>query len=732
MQEPNSKLTIEDPPVRTFCRVCEPACGLVAHVENGRLTKLSPDREHPVTEGFACHKGIAGAAIHNDPDRVNHPLARTGDGFETVAWDAALSDIGERLREIVGQSGAQVVSAYTGNPSGFNVLARPAASRFFRRLGVVDEFGSGTQDCANKFAGSEAVFGSRTIHPIPDLERTDFLLILGENPAVSHMSFLGIADPMKVLRRARKRGAEIWFVDPRRNESVVPSVGDVLQIRPDTDLYLLAAMICEVDRAGLLDRDVLARRGRDVEGLLEFVGKYPAERVADIVGVPAEQIASLARAFASAESASVHMSRGVNMGRQGTLCYWLVHMLSFVTGNLDRRGGNVLSEGFYFNAKSGRADFSETFKETPWGSLRAGQLPGNLMARAIRERGIRALFVLAGNPVLSIAGEQEIRDALAGLDLLVCIDIYRNATGELADYVLPAVDMYEREDLNLNGLGLQHRPWVQYTDRVVEPRFERKEEWWMFARLEQEMGFPSILDLESEEERHQQLWGKFDHMLRSRGHSFDELRASPTGIQFGDHEPGQFYERHLQTEDSKVDCCPAAFTSALERAEDLFVDSLERLGDELLLITRRDKYMHNSWYANVEIMKPEGWNRTFVYVHPQDAERLQLVEGEQAKIGNSNGELTAEVKLDADLRPGVVAIPHGWGNARTPGMRLAQATAGENVNRVLPSGLGSFEPLSSQAHMTGIPVTVAPAARTASAEAREVNDASEEIAETMS
>ncbi len=691
---------------RTFCRVCEPACGLVATVEDGRLVQLAPDREHPITEGFACHKGIAGKDIHHDPDRVNTPLTRTSEGFRSASWDDALRGIASRLQEIVAESGGEAVSAYIGNPSGFNVLSRPAAQRFLARVGVKEQFGSGTQDCANKFAGSEAVFGSRTIHPIPDFERTNFLLILGENPAVSHMSFLGIADPMKVLRRARKRGAEIWFVDPRRNESVVPSVGDVLQVRPDTDLYLLAAMICELDRSDLIDRDVVARHGRGVDALLDFVRRYPPERVAPVVGVSAEEIVSLARAFGRAGSASVHMSTGVNMGRQGTLCYWLVHMLAFVTGNLDRAGGNVLSEGFYLNARSGRADFADNFRDTEWGSLRAGQLPGNVMAQAIREKGIRALFVMAGNPILSIAGEADLREALESLDLLVCIDIYRNATGELAHWVLPAVDMYERQDLNLTGLGLQHRPWVQWTDRVVEPQFDRREEWWMFARLEQEMGFPSVLDLATEGEQQEQLWGKFDHMLRSRGHSMDELREAETGICFGDHAPGRFYSDHLQTEGGRVDCCPEAFAGALERAEGLFEEALELGTDQLLLITRRDKYMHNSWYANVELMKRAGPDRTFVYLHPEDAARLGLAEGVAARISNAQGGLQAEVKLDADLRPGVVAIPHGWGNAETPGMAVAQKTAGENVNVVLPSGPGSFEPLSSQAHMTGIPVSV--------------------------
>ena len=693
--------------VHTFCRVCEPACGLVADVEDGRLVRLAPDSEHPVTEGYACHKGLAGLDIHHDPDRVNHPLARTDGGFRRVGWDEAFSGIARRLQEILDESGPDAVAAYVGNPSGFNVLARPAIQSFLGQLGVSRTFGSGTQDCANKFVGSEAVFGSSTLHPIPDFEHTDYVLILGENPAVSHMSFLGIADPMAVLRRARKRGATIRFVDPRQIESAVGSVGDVVQIRPDTDVYLLAAMLCEIDRTVGFDEEAVSAHGRNVEGLRAFVRRFPPERVSSQTGIAVAEIETLARDFATAPSASIHMSTGVNMGRQGTLAYWLLHALSFVTGNLDRRGGNILSEGFYLNAKAGRARVEDGYHETVWGTLRKGALPGNLIAEEILDlqRPIRALFVAAGNPVLSIGGEEKIRRAFESLDLLVTVDIYRNATGEMAHYVLPATDMFEREDLNLNGLGLQHRPWVQWTGPVVEAQAERREEWWIFSRLCQEMGFESVLDGDQSDIQ-DGLWGKLDHMLRTRGHSFEELKASRHGIRFADHSPGRFFERHIQTEDRRLDCCPAAFAEALERAEELFRE-LEETPLGLSLITRRDKYMHNSWYSNVESLKPPHHDRTFLYMHPSDADERGLDEGEMARLSNENGEIEVEVRFDPALLAGVVAVPHGWGNKETPGMRVARRSPGANVNRLLPTGPGSFEPLSSQSHMTGVAVEVA-------------------------
>ena len=690
--------------IHTFCRVCEPACGLVASVRDGRLESLRPDRDHPVTRGFACNKGLAGVEIHHDPDRLNHPQRRRADGgFERVSWDDAVDGISARVREIIAAHGQNAVASYIGNPSAFNTLAGPAAGAFFAQLGTKRGFSSGTQDCANKFAGSEAVFGSSTIHPIPDLAHTELLLVFGANPRVSHGSFISIADPARAFKDARKRGAKLWFVNPRESESAEP--GETILIRPDTDVYLMAALLCELDRIGALDDATLRAHGVHVDELRAFAARYPADRAAGVTGIPAETVRGLARQIAAANGVSVHVSTGVNMGRQGTLAYWLSHMLSFATGNLDRRGGNILSVGFYEAAKAGRREFEQSFAETEFGRLRKGSLPGNLLSHAILDSDtpVRALFVLAGNPLLSIGGEARLREAFDSLELLVCIDLYQNATGEYADWLLPSTDMFERADVNITGLGLQHEPWIQFTEAVVPAQAERREEWWIFARLAQALGLRSPLDQGPGPD----LWGRIDHMLKTRGHSLEALRAAPQGLVFEPLTPGSFYEKQLQTKDGKVDCCPPAFAEALERAERLFGE-LEAEGlARLKLITRRDPYMHNSWYANIEKMKRGERDRNRLYVHPFDAAAHGLAEGAKARIWNESGELTLEVTCDPSLMRGVVALTHGWGNRGSTGMRIAARTPGVNANALLPIGPGSFEPLSSQAFMTGIPVNLA-------------------------
>ena len=241
--------------VRTFCRICEPSCGLVAQVDDGVLVKLSPDREHPVTKGFSCHKGLAAVDLHADPDRLDHPQLRSPDGaWTTVSWDEAMAHTATRLRDIQAQHGDDAIAAYVGNPMAFNALGSLHVGQLLRALGVRRSFSSGTQDCANKFVASEAVFGSSNVHPIPDLEHTDLCLIIGENPRASQASFYSVPNVLGELRRATARGARIVFVNPRRIETLDRGIGDTVLIRPDTDVWFLAALLHEIDRLGGFDR----------------------------------------------------------------------------------------------------------------------------------------------------------------------------------------------------------------------------------------------------------------------------------------------------------------------------------------------------------------------------------------------------------------------------------------------------------------------------------------------
>lgn len=694
--------------VRTFCRICEPSCGLVATVDDGRLVKLSPDRAHPVSEGFACHKGLAMVDLHHDPDRLDHPGVRSpGGGLADVSWDDAMTTIGTRLREIQQQHGPASVAAYVGNPTAFNALGQQHIGQFHRAAGIRRTFSSGTQDCANKFVASEAVFGSSLVHPIPDLERTDLCIVIGENPRASQASFYSVPNVLGKMRRAAGEGTRFVFVNPRRVETPDGGVGDTLQLRPDTDVWFLASLLHAIDVRGGFDESVLDRHGAHVDGLREFISRYPAERTAPVTGVAASTVDELADAWVATPRASVHASTGLNMGRQGTLAYWLVHMLSFATGRLDVQGGNLKSDGFFPNAASGRGVTERRYVDTEFGRLRAGNLPGTLMADAIldADEPIKAMFVWAGNPLLSIAGQDRLAKAFEQLELLVVIDIYPNATSEYADVVLPCTDMYEREDLNVVNIGTSHQPYAQYTPAVVEPQADRRPEWWIAQRLVQEVGGDSLLD-----EDEPDPWGKWAHLLqRGSGLALDDLRTSEPVAVLDAPAPGRFYDDQVQTDDGRVDCRPGAFDAAIVRCEELFADAeAAATAGTLHLIHKRDVWMHNSWMANLERMHRGGRTANPLGMDPDDAQRLGLGDGDDVVVTSEHGEVTATVEFDDSLMPGVVSMVHGWGHDASPAMKVASSHPGTNPNALLPHGPGSFEPLSSQAHMTGIAVTVAP------------------------
>ncbi|MFT7686178.1 MAG: anaerobic selenocysteine-containing dehydrogenase [Candidatus Azotimanducaceae bacterium] len=696
----------------TFCRVCEPSCGLIAEVEGDEIISLKPDKDHPISQGYACHKGLATLEIHNDPDRLSYPLVRNGDEFKRANWDDAAEAIATALSKIRSQYGSEAIASYSGNPLAFNTLAGPAISSFLVKNGIRTNFSSGTQDCTNKFAGSEAMFGSSTIHPIPDIENADFLLLFGTNPRISNMSFVSIADPMKALRAARKRGADIRFVDPRINESV-KGIGEIIHVNPDTDVYLMAAMLNHLNATSQFDDEYLNKHGDNVEGLTDFISRYDPERVASVIGIPEDEIRQLANDFAGAEKAAIYMSTGVNMGRQGTLAYYLLFMLSMVTGNLDRVGGNFYSLGFYAAAKAGKSQSDNPFFESPYGEMRRirGSLPGNMMADMIlaEDKPIKAMIVTSGNPLISVGNSQRLREAFESLELLIVIDIYHNATAELADFVLPATGMYERQDVNICGLGMQAKPYVQYTDFIVPPQKERKPEWWILGRLEQALGFESILDGAQGEELDQSsvpnLFGRTDHMLRQSGLSINELREMPSGTAvLPENKPGKFYTDWIQTESQRVDCSPPSLADSKLECERIF-NELDNEDGQLKMISRRTNYMVNSWFHNVPSLKRKHQLVNPLYMHPEDARARNLGEGSKVQIKNDNGSIASTVSLDNGLKLGTVAMTHGWGHDQTR-MNVAKAHAGVNANELLPSGIGSFEKISNQAFMTGIPVDV--------------------------
>lgn len=700
--------------VHTFCRLCEPACALIAEVSESGISELRPDKEHPVHKGFACHKGLSFLDVHYDPDRLDYPLRKAkgknsdGPDFVRISWDEAFQEIAGKLQAIQERYGPSAIAAYTGNPASYTTATYQKASSIISSMGCRMKFSAGTQDCSAKFAASEGIYGSLMFHPIPDLLHTDYFLSIGSNPMVSHMSFVHVSDPMEKLKDIRRRGGTIRFVNPRIIESSTPETGDVLLIRPDTDFYFLAGVLHEMLFEIGFDRAAVEARSRNIDGLLKFVSAYPPDRVAPVTGIGADTIRQVAKEFTDAPRASIHMSTGVNMGRQGALAYWMLNMISLVTGNLGRQGGNVYSPGFFPMAKFIRKKTDNPYFDSPHGEIRLiGQdLPATLLPDMIvrDEDPIRALIVLAGNPVLSLAGGDRLREAMMQLDLIVVIDIFRTATGEMADYILPATDWLEHEDINSlqAAVGAALEPYVQYTPAVEAPKGERRDDWWILARIAQEMGKPTMLD-----DPDPNPLEKIEKLLAESGLSINQLKSLPcqTAV-LPPINPDDLFEIGIQHPDGLVDCCPVILHRGFERAEALLGELQSESPDQLKLITRRTNYMMNSWLHNVSRFKGSVHQINPLWINPEDAAKLDLYEGDRVEVYNENGAIDADLVFDTTLRRGVVSMSHGWGHRGAKGLRIAQKHHGVNVNQLAPTGPGSYDTLSNQTHMTGLNVSV--------------------------
>jgi len=398
------------------------------------------------------------------------------------------------------------------------------------------------------------------------------------------------------------------------------------------------------------------------------------------------------------------MSTGVNMGRQGTLAYWLVQMLSLITGNLGRRGGNIYSPGYFPAATVGKPKTDNPFYDSPFGEMRriAGSLPGNLLAEHIESGLVKGLVCMSGNPVLSMAGEPRLQAALQQLELLVVVDIYPNATANHADFLLPATDWLERADVNSLSLGFQPEPYVQYTDAVVPPAFERQPEWRIFGRLLQALGLPSELD-----QPHADPMAKIDRQLAHSDLSLADLKARPSHtITLPEPEPHLLFELAVHHDGARVDCFPPLIEKGIAACAEIFDELKNEAPDTLKLITLRTNYMVNSWLHNLPALKRDVALDNPLHMHPEDVARLGLREGVEVTVSSAQGNIIATVRADEDLRPGVVAMTHGWGHANNPRLSVAHNHPGTNVNALLPTGPGSYDPLSNMSFMTGIPVDV--------------------------
>jgi formate dehydrogenase len=721
---------------QTFCRICESLCGLEVSVDDGVVREIRPNPRHVATSGFACIKGLNQHKMYGSPDRLRYPEKRTGNRWERISWEQAISEIGSRVRGLIDSRGADSIAMYVGTAAGFGMLHPIFAQGFMQGVGSNSMYASATQDCANKFAVAHQVYGFPFTQPFPDVDRTECLVVVGANPVVSKWSFLQVPNAGKRLREIEARGGKVWVVDPRRTETAKVA-GEHVAIRPNSDVYFYLSFLHELIASGGVDAQRVAQHTTGFDAVEKLVQDWPPERTAPLTRISAEKLREVVRSYRLADGAALYSSTGVNMGTHGSLCFWLQEVINAASGNLDRAGGTLVGHGIIDFAKFGvRSGMFVKDVRSRIGGFRSvnDAFPGGILADEILtpgERQVRALFVTGGNPLITMPNAGRLKRAFEDLDLLVTLDIYKNETGSLAHYVLPSTSPFERPDLLFAFplfMGMQSRPYLEATEPVLPPDGEQRDEASIYLDLCRAAGTPifgsrpaqKLLEWMQVFDRRRRrgrggLPGVPQELLLSlllrvsRAGSFRKLLAHPDGQLRPAWRGGDFLGERLVTPDRKVQLAPHALVEQARGLESDFVRQVER-GDQLLLVTKRSHETHNSWTHNIEehVSGTRGTNH--LYLHPADAERLGLAEGELADVLTQTAAVRIPVKLLSDLSPGTAALPHGWGHQHASGLSVASRTTGVNVNLLAADGPDAIERISGMAHLTGFPVEVRPAA----------------------
>ena len=706
---------------------------MIATVTDGKLVQLRPDAEHPITRGFSCPKGIEFVHVQNDPDRLLHPMRRTPAGeFERISWATALDEIGAKLRAVRDSYGGQSIGWYAGNPSAFSHSHAIWAGGFVRGLGSKHLYTPNTQDTSSRFVASHLLYGSPTIFPLPDLNRTAFLLMVGANPLVSRGSLVAAGNLRDKLTGIVGRGGRVVVVDPRRTETA--KAFEHVAVRPDGDAWLLLAMLHVIFADGLADLGTAARQAAGIDVLRTAAARCTPENAELRCGVPADEIRTLARDFATAPTAVAYGRTGACLGTHATLVNVLLDALTVLTGNLDRPGGMVFARApIDFTALAARLGLAtfDTYRSRV-GDLPEvlGQLPAPLMAAEIETPGpgqLRALIVSAGNPLLSVPGAQEFERALGKLDLQVGIDLYLNETHRHADYVLPATTFYERDDVPLPLSEIQLTPFIQWTEAVVAPRGEARDDWRIIDDLARQLGFAAVGGVAAKwigtgrlaRLAHRTMGvgvrrvtptkivdallraGRDgDHFgLRRGGLTLAKLRAQPRGIVLADHVDTGVLGKRVKHKDRRVHLGDERIAAELTR----LLESPAASSDfPLLMIGRREVRSHNSWLHNTPRFQDSA-RRHRALVNPIDASNVGAADGATVRVVSARGAIELPIELSDDVAPGTIAVPHGWGH-RDAGWHTANAAGGANVNELTSSAPDDMEKLSGMAHLNGVPV----------------------------
>jgi anaerobic selenocysteine-containing dehydrogenase len=729
-----------------ICPLCEACCGLEVHTRDERITGIRGAANDIFSHGYICPKGYALKDLHEDPDRLRTPLVRRGGELLPASWDEAFAEIERRLLPILAAHGRDAVALSVGNPSAHKIGLLLYFNRMAKALGTKNVFSASTLDQMPKQLSSGLMFGHWLSIPVPDIERSEWMLVIGANPMVSNGSLWTVPDFRGKAKALRARGGKLVVVDPRRTETA--AVADEHHfIRPGGDVFLLAAMVHTLFDEGLVRPGRLQPLLEGVAALRAAVQPFVPERVAARCGLAAATIRRLARELAAAPRAAVYGRLGTCTQSYGSLCSWLVDVLNALTGHLDEPGGAMFPHAAAFAENTagppgrGRGVTTGRHRSRVSGAPEVwGELPMTVLAEEIETPGagqVKALITVASNPVLSAPGGPRIAAALEGLDFMVSLDIYCNETTRHADVILPGMSPLEHSHYDVAFPQFSWRNHARFSEPVFDPAPDHVPEWQQLLRIAAiAKGLGAQADLQALDDEFvatdvRRIAGEHAPFvlqavsslrgperllelalragpygdrfgIKPDGLTLAKLRAAPGGIDLGELAPR--LPDLLRTPSGKVELAPALLMADLPRA----LQDLDAPAPPLVVIGRRDVRSNNSWMHNLPVLA-KGPERCTALMHPADAAAAGLADGAMAQLRGAGGSVNITVECSDTMMPGVVSLPHGWGHGqRGTRMTVAAERPGASLNALLDDA--ARDPLSGNAVLAGQAVVARPAA----------------------
>jgi anaerobic selenocysteine-containing dehydrogenase len=737
------------------CPLCEAGCGLEVTVRGLQVTRIRGDRDDVFSHGYICPKGSTLRQLHDDPDRLRRPLVKRGGVHVEVEWPEAWAEVERGLTRVIEATGRESIGVYVGNPNAHNLGAMLYNRSVLTGMGTKARFSASTVDQMPKQIAGAYMFGTPVSVPVPDLDRTDYLLMLGANPYASNGSLCTAPDFPGRIDALKVRGGTLVVVDPRRSRTAEEA--DLwVPIRPGSDAVFLMAIVHVLFAEGLATLgDHIAPYTNGLDVVRELSAPFTPEAAEAATGIDATIIRRVTRELAAAPSAAVYGRIGTTTTEFGTTASWLVDVVNALTGNLDSPGGAMFTlpaaGGPTTRGKAGGKGFSIGRGHTRVRGLPEvmGEYPAAAMAEEITEPGpgqLRAMVTVAGNPVLSTPNSMQLDAALAELDFMVSVDIYLNETTRHADVILPPPSSLQRGHYDVLLLQFAVRNVANYSPPVLPLEDGQPDEWEILAKLgmiSQGLGAaadPAFADdlsiagliRSSVGDETSPIHGRdpeeiqalldapgrrgpermLDFMLRTGpfgeafganpdGLTLDVLLAHPHGVDLGALEPR--IPEVLRTPSGRIELAPPELVADVPRLVQAMADMAQQ---PLVLVGRRHLRSNNSWMHNVEVLV-KGAPRCTLQVHPDDAATLGLVDGGHARVTSRVGSVDAPVEVTDAIRPGVVSLPHGWGHGM-PGTQMRVAAERAGVNSNVLSDHEALDPLSGTSVLNGIPVTVVP------------------------